>query len=147
MTKSTRVRLAVVFVAMAVGLGVLAVAGLGGSLVYYRTPTEVVQSRSGQRLRVGGLVQPGSVRQVGAGVQFVLTDGVSDLSVLYHGQPPGVFQEGQGAVVEGAFGPDRVFRSDYLLVKHSNEYRRQDGSVYKPPAAGLTSAQAGRPGQ
>jgi cytochrome c-type biogenesis protein CcmE len=77
-------------------------------------------------------------------VEFVLTDGVSDVSVLYHGQPPGVFQQGQGAVVEGSFGSDRVFRSDFLVVKHSNEYRRQDGTPYRPPAP-LTASASGGP--
>jgi cytochrome c-type biogenesis protein CcmE len=115
-------------------------------LVYYRTPTEVANRAQGQRLRVGGLVQPGSVRQVPAGVQFVLTDGVSDVAVLYHGQPPGVFQEGQGAVVEGSYGSDRVLRSDFLVVKHSNEYRRSDGSRYRPPAS-LTASESGGQGR
>ena len=131
---STRARLGVVAVAAALGLGVLALSSLGGSLVYYKTPTEVAtRTGPGHRLRVGGLVQPGSVQQVPQGVRFVLTDGATDLKVLYHGDPPGVFQEGQGAVAEGILGHDGLFRSDFLVVKHSNEYRRSDGSTYKPP--------------
>jgi cytochrome c-type biogenesis protein CcmE len=100
---------------------------------------------SGHRLRVGGLVQVGSVHPVPQGVRFVLTDGATDLPVLYHGDPPGVFQEGQGAVAEGTFGTDGLFRSDFLVVKHSNEYRRSDGSTYKPPTgAGSTSGTTGQ---
>jgi cytochrome c-type biogenesis protein CcmE len=140
---SQRFRLGVVAVAAAAGLGIVAVSSLGGSLVYYKTPSEVAsQKAGGHRLRVGGLVQVGSVHRVATDVRFVLTDGATDMPVLYHGQPPGVFQEGQGAVVEGTFGPDGLFRSDFLVVKHSNEYRRSDGSVYHPPAAAPSALSA-----
>jgi cytochrome c-type biogenesis protein CcmE len=141
--RSQRIRLGVVAVAAAVGLGVVAVSSLGGSLVYYKTPTEVAsQKASTHRLRVGGLVQVGSVHRVATDVRFVLTDGATDMTVVYHGQPPGVFQEGQGAVVEGTFGADGLFRSDFLVVKHSNEYKRSDGSVYHPPTGSASAAAA-----
>ena len=58
---STRARLGVVAVAAALGLGVLALSSLGGSLVYYKTPTELLTEGSsilGERVRLGGLVQP-----------------------------------------------------------------------------------------
>jgi cytochrome c-type biogenesis protein CcmE len=88
----------------------------------------------GQRVRLGGLVVTGTVRRTAAGVDFELTDGVQEVPVVNTGQPRGVFQEGQGAVVEGVLGRDGVFRSDVLLVKHSNRYR--------PPANGT-----GRPSE
>jgi len=62
------------------------------------------------------------------------TDGVADVPVVNTGQPRGVFRDGQGAVVEGVLGRDGVFRSDLVLVKHSNSY--------EPPAHGT-----GRPVQ
>lgn len=105
-------------------VAVLAGAGLSDSVVYYKTTSELVADRSleGQRLRVGGLVVPGSVRRQADGVRFTLSDGVQDVPVVNAGQPRGVFTEGQGALVEGVLGADGVFRSDLLLVKHSNEY-------------------------
>lgn len=127
-----RVRLAVVGVVAVAALGVIAASGLGDSLVYYQTPSEMsaqpVASR--ERLRLGGMVQPGSVREDGEFVHFVLTDGAAEIPVVHRGDPTGVFQEGQGALVEGSLAADGTFRSDFLVVKHSNEYRGADGEVY-----------------
>lgn len=130
------VRLLFVAVVVLAAVGVLAAAGLQGSLVYYKTTSELVADPGlrGERLRLGGLVATGSVERTPQGVQFVLTDGVREVSVINSEQPRGVFQEGQGALVEGVLGADGVFRSDLLLVKHGNQYR--------PPADGT-----GRPAQ
>jgi len=128
--KRVPVRLLLVAVVALTAVAVLAVAGLSGSLVYYKTTSELVSDPGlvGQRVRLGGLVVTGSVEQTAAGVRFELTDGVQEVPVVNTGQPRGVFAEGQGAVVEGVLGRDGVFRSDVLLVKHSN--------VYEPPANG-----------
>ena len=137
-----RVRLAVVGLTAVAAVGMLAASGLGDSLVYYRTPSEASPASSDQadRIRLGGLVQPGSVLAEAGMVRFVLTDGISDVAVMHRGDPPGVFQEGQGALVEGSFGDDGVFRSDVLIVKHSNEYRAEDGETYQPPSSTAEAA-------
>lgn len=133
-TAAPQVRLAVVGVVAVGALGLLAASGLGDSLLYYRTPSEVeTAGAQGDRVRLGGMVQLGSVTNEGGTVRFVLTDGAADVTVLHRGDPSGVFQEGQGALVEGTFGEDGVFRSDVLVVKHSNEYRAADGEAYEPP--------------
>jgi len=116
----------VLLAVVAIGvLGLLAASGLGNSLVYYRTPSELAAQPGGsaQRVRLGGLVARGSVRQEGQSVRFVLTDGAADVTVLHRGDPGGVFQEGQGALVEGTYAADGVFRSDVLMVKHDNTYQ------------------------
>jgi cytochrome c-type biogenesis protein CcmE len=127
-------RLLLVAVVALTAVAVLAFAGLSGSLVYYKTTSELVSDPGlvGHRVRLGGLVVTGSVGRTADGVRFELTDGVHEVPVVNTGQPRGVFREGQGAVVEGVLGRDGVFRSDVLLVKHSNEY--------EPPAHG-----SGRP--
>jgi cytochrome c-type biogenesis protein CcmE len=130
---SRGIRLLVAGLVVCGALGALAVASLGDSLVYYLTPSEVGAKHPDGRVRLGGMVQPGSVTEADGLVSFVLTDGAADISVVHQGDPPGVFQEGQGAIVEGDFAPDGVFRSDVLIVKHSNEYREKDGSTYKAP--------------
>jgi cytochrome c-type biogenesis protein CcmE len=129
-----RARLAVVAVVGVAAVGILGLSGLDDSLVYYRTPSELSGevTVSDERVRVGGMVAPGSVRQEGETVRFVLTDGADDITVAHRGDPPGVFQEGQGALVEGTFASDGVFQSDFLVVRHSNEYRGSDGEVYEP---------------
>jgi cytochrome c-type biogenesis protein CcmE len=134
--RRTPVRLLLVAAVALTAVAVLAFAGLSGSLVYYKTTSELVSDPGlvGQRVRLGGLVVAGSVERTRDGVRFQLTDGVQQVPVLNTGQPRGVFSDGQGAVVEGELGSDGVFRSDVLLVKHSTSY--------EPPASG-----SGRPAQ
>ena len=136
---ATRSRLAVVGVVAVAALGVVAASGLGDSLVYYQTPSELLGQASTrqERLRLGGMVQTGSVRQDGDIVTFVLTDGAADVPVAHRGDPPGVFQEGQGALVEGTLAQDGTFHSDFLIVKHSNEYRGADGEMYDAEAVSV----------
>ena len=130
-------RLLVLAVVVLAAVGVLAITGLQGNLVYYKTTTELVADPGlqGERLRLGGLVAPGSVRRGPEGVGFVLTDGVQEVRVVNSEQPRGVFSEGQGALVEGVLGADGVFRSDLLLVKHGNEYRAPDEAGEAPTVA------------
>src|SRR5262249_27485049 len=79
--------------------------GLSSSLVYYKTPTELLQqghSAVGERLRLGGLVVPGSVETAGARTTFVVTDDTSRMTVVDRGDLPELFTAGQGVVVEGS---------------------------------------------
>jgi cytochrome c-type biogenesis protein CcmE len=111
----------------------VAAKGLTGNLVYYKTPTEILNqgaSAIGDRVRVGGLVVPGSVRNLGDVVQFVVTDGTTRLTVINTGSVPALFKDGQGVVVEGAYESDGAFHSDTVLVKHNG--------VYRPPSPGET---------
>lgn len=132
---SPRGRLAVVGV-VAVGiLGTLGFTGLQENLVYYRTPTELrgdsAPSGAADRVRLGGMVQPGSVSRESERLRFVLTDGARDVPVTYQGKAPGVFREGQGAIVEGRLDEAGAFRADTVLVKHSNEYVDGSGRTYE----------------
>lgn len=106
-------------------VAILITAGLQDTVVYYRTPTEMGQSTAyvGHTARVGGQVLPGSLHNVGGGVEFRLSDGRSAVAVVAPVALPDTFREGQGAVVEGVLQPDGVFRADTVAVKHSNEYR------------------------
>lgn len=120
-----------------VALGYLLLGGIGKNLVYFLTPSELLarESAVGAGVRLGGMVQPGSVRWDAetTELRFRLTDGDSTIEVLSHGAPPQMFTEGIGVVVEGALTPSGVFESHNLMVKHSNEYR--------PPAAGQHPAE------
>ena len=108
---------------------------LSDTLVYYRTPTEVLEKvtpDTNARLRLGGQVQPGSVVATADSVEFVVTDGTTMVPVVHTGTPPQLFQEGSGVVVEGTWD-GRVFRSDVMIIKHDEQYRTEDGGVYTPP--------------
>ena len=115
------------------GLGWVAAKSLGGNLVYFKTPTEVVHlgdTGVGQRLRVGGQVVPGTIQHVGDEVRFVITDRTTRLTVIDTGGVPSLFGQAQGVVVEGQLGADGAFHADTVLTKH--------GDSYRPPAPGQT---------
>ena len=112
-------------------LGVLALAvalvlvALKDSIVFFNSPTDVVekQIKPGVRMRIGGLVTPGSlVRSENLAVRFDVTDGKSTVAVAYQGLLPDLFREGQGVVAEGALDAAGTFRADNVLAKHDENY-------------------------
>ena len=127
-----------VFVALALivgALGWVAFKGLGNSLVYYRTPTEILATPDvGQPERLGGFVLPGTVQHIGSTVRFVVTDGTTRMTVIDTGGVPALFRANQGVVVEGSYGADGAFHADTVLVKHNG--------VYEPPKPGETPTSA-----
>jgi cytochrome c-type biogenesis protein CcmE len=107
---------------VAVGLVLFA---LRDSIVFFYTPSEVAEKHleTGQRFRLGGLVENGSVKRgEGTTVSFVISDKRSTLPVTYTGVLPDLFREGQGVVAEGMLNPDGVFRADSVLAKHDENY-------------------------
>jgi cytochrome c-type biogenesis protein CcmE len=121
-----------VLVALAIGaVAYVATRGLAGSLSYYMTPSDVARSPAaveGRDIRVGGLVEPGSVTRTGSMIRFVLTDGTTSLPVIQTTGVPPLFRGGSGAVVEGVYQADGIFMAQDVIVKHDN--------VYGPPSPG-----------
>ncbi|MCM5558598.1 cytochrome c maturation protein CcmE [Pleomorphomonas sp. JP5] len=108
--------------ASAVGLVLFA---LSGEITLYKTPTEVVEQSAtdGRRLRIGGLVEVGSVvRKDGGQVEFKVTDTANAVTVTYRGLLPDLFQEGQGVVAEGKLDQSGLFQADTVLAKHDERY-------------------------
>ena len=112
-------------------LGVLAAAvglmlyGFSGSIVFFNSPTDVVEKHlaPGTRIRLGGLVENGSVqRGDNLAVRFKVTDGKSVVAVSYQGILPDLFREGQGVVTEGVVEPGGSFKADSVLAKHDERY-------------------------
>ncbi|HIJ85315.1 MAG: CcmE/CycJ protein [Magnetococcales bacterium] len=109
-------------------LGTLVWTSFTGSLVYFRTPTEIQEqaatTKSGQKIRIGGMVQEGSlVKEPGTlKIRFIVTDGKSQLPVRYDGMTPDLFREGQGVIVEGPWQPNQDFVATSILAKHSEDY-------------------------
>jgi len=113
---------AMVFLAMASGLTLYA---LGQRTSYFYMPADLQQNsvEPGQRIRLGGLVETGTVmRGAGTRVAFAVTDHVHTIQVAYDGILPDLFREEQGVVTEGAFGADGVFVADSVLAKHDETY-------------------------
>ena len=98
---------------------------LRDSIVFFNSPSDIVakQIKSGTRLRLGGLVAPGSmVRDNQLDMHFEVTDGNRSIKVAYHGILPDLFREGQGVVAEGVLEPGGAFRADTVLAKHDENY-------------------------
>ncbi|ADZ71331.1 cytochrome c maturation protein CcmE [Polymorphum gilvum] len=111
-----------VVLAAAVGLILYA---LNDQIVFFQSPTDVMTKAipAGQRIRLGGLVEDGSVeRGDNATVSFRVTDTANTVQVAFTGILPDLFREGQGVVTEGVIGPDGVFRADSVLAKHDETY-------------------------
>jgi cytochrome c-type biogenesis protein CcmE len=113
------------------GVGVLALAAalvlsaLRDSIVFFNSPTEIAEKQlaPGTRVRLGGLVKPGSVKRgEQLAVRFAVTDGKRDIAVAYTGLLPDLFREGQGVVADGVIGPGDTFRADTILAKHDERY-------------------------
>lgn len=110
------------FLAAAAGLTFYA---LGQKASYFYMPAELATAslQPGQRIRLGGLVENGTVvRGNGATVAFSVTDTQKSVKVTYTGILPDLFREGQGVITEGAFGSDGVFVADSVLAKHDERY-------------------------
>jgi cytochrome c-type biogenesis protein CcmE len=110
--------------ALAVGLTLTA---LQEKVTFFVKPSEVAaKAEPGQRVRIGGLVELGSVRpRPEGGVLFRVIDSAGAagaLEVLYPKSPPDLFREQQGVVAEGKLGPDGVFQADMILAKHDENY-------------------------
>ena len=111
-----------VILAAALGLMLLA---FGDSLVLFYSPSEVAAEPppAGERVRVGGLVEAGSVvRPDQGGALFTLTDTAATIRVSYDGSLPDLFREGQGIVAEGHFDHDGLFQASNVLAKHDETY-------------------------
>jgi len=118
-----------VFIAVALIGGALAFVSfgsLGENLVYYWSPSELAANRDkavGATIRLGGLVEAGSVSTQGTALSFVVTDGAERVPVQTSEIPPAMFREGIGVVVEGTVDDTGRFTSKRLMVKHDNEYK------------------------
>ncbi|MBB3872094.1 cytochrome c maturation protein CcmE [Brevundimonas mediterranea] len=108
--------------ALAVGLSLWA---MQDSVTFFYSPSEATADTApeGRNIRLGGLVETGSVRKSGDGVVvFTVTDNIAVTQVQYHGDLPDLFREGQGIVAQGSFGADRVFHASQVLAKHDENY-------------------------
>ncbi len=106
-------------------IGYLAFSSVGNALVYYQTPTELLAMDDpwGRSVRLGGMVQEGSLQQGDGGeLIFVLTDGVTDITVMSTTVPTRSFREGSGAVVEGSLNTHGLFTATQVIVKHDENY-------------------------
>ena len=115
-------------------LGVLAAVGMATGLITFAlreninlffTPTEIAHGNAPKerRIRVGGLVVPGSVKRGDdLQVSFDLTDNAEVITVRYAGILPDLFREGQGIIAHGKLISGTLVEADEVLAKHDENY-------------------------
>ena len=117
---------------VALGIIILAIAAslilfaFKDNIVFFLSPTEITNKllkneiNPDQRLRIGGLVEKGSVTK-GALNRFKVTDLNKSIVVEFKGLLPDLFREGQGIVAEGRYS-NGVFTASEVLAKHDETY-------------------------
>lgn len=107
---------------------ILVMFALKDSVVFFHTPSDIAEKGvpAGQRIRLGGLVENGSVVRDGTTIKFKVTDTLKDIPVSFTGVLPDLFREGQGVVAEGVLDGDGGFKADTVLAKHDENYMPRD---------------------
>ena len=114
-------------VVSAIGLMLYA---LNDSIDLFYTPSEIVEGKNGQkpqvgqRLRIGGMVVPGSVKrdQESLAVSFDLIDTGPTVTVTYTGILPDLFREVRALWQRGILTGEKNIKAQEVLAKHDEEY-------------------------
>ena len=90
---------------------------------FFRTPGQLAADppREGERFRLGGLVEEGSVVRNGDSVSFTVTDGSAEVTVSFTGLLPDLFREGQGVIATGRL-EGGTFTASEVLARHDESY-------------------------
>ncbi|MCF2863503.1 cytochrome c maturation protein CcmE [Pseudoalteromonas sp. Cnat2-41] len=117
----------------AVGLTLYA---LQENINLFYTPSELIEGKGkelekpsiGQKLRIGGMVVPGSVKrdENSLFVEFKLIDSGPMVTIRYKGILPDLFREGQGIVAQGTLVQSDVVEAFEVLAKHDEEYMPEE---------------------
>ena len=124
--KHQRLVLVVLALIALIGAGLLASWALRNQASYFYVPSEIVADppEPGRAVRLGGMVEEGSLRTAADGItlNFIVGDGKARVPVIFSGIAPDLFVEGSGVVAEGSMRPDGTFVADNLLAKHDENY-------------------------
>jgi len=111
----------------------LAWIGYGESKTYYHTIAELQDLKGDalqHRMRVGGTVEPGSIRPMSGRVDFVLNGEGKSLAVSYIGGDllPDTFKDNAQALVEGRPADGR-FVGEHVQAKCASKYEAEAGGT------------------
>jgi len=126
--KAKHQRLVLVLVALAalIGAGLLATWALRNQASFFYLPADMAASppEAGRAVRLGGMVEGGSLKRAADGVtiDFIVSDSKARIPVRFRGITPDLFQENSGVVAEGKLQADGTFVADNLLAKHDEKY-------------------------
>ena len=140
--KNQRLMLVLAAVAALIGAALLAMWGLRSQASYFYTPADIAAGKAheGEAMRLGGMVQKGSIKHDpdGVTIHFILTDGKAATPVTFRGIAPDLFREGSGAVAEGRL-QGGTFVADTILAKHDERYMPPElGNLAAEHKAGKT---------
>jgi cytochrome c-type biogenesis protein CcmE len=140
--KNQRLVLVVAAVVAVLVAALLAMWGLRDRASYFYTPADLAAGKAvnGQAMRLGGMVERGSIQRQpdGVTIRFVVTDGQARTPVVYRGIVPDLFREGSGAVAEGRL-ENGSFIADTILAKHDERYMPPElGNLAAEHKAGKT---------
>ena len=123
--KTQRLVLVAAAAAAVLAAVLLAMLGLKDRAAYFYAPAEIAAGKAaeGQAIRVGGMVEKGSIERLpdGVTIRFRLSDGTAATPVQFRGIVPDLFREGSGAVAEGRMARG-TFVADNILAKHDERY-------------------------
>ena len=123
--KHQRLVLVIFALAALIGAGLLAAYALSKQASYFYLPSELVAKppEAGRAIRLGGMVEKGSIKTMpdGVTINFVVGDGKAHVPVRFTGITPDLFVEGSGVVAEGRMA-GTTFVADNLLAKHDEKY-------------------------
>jgi cytochrome c-type biogenesis protein CcmE len=120
----------------------LAMWGLSEKASYFYTPAEINSGKVevARYVRLGGMVEKGSVRRGADGVtaDFIVTDGTARVGVTFRGIIPNLFREGSGVVVEGNVVPGALIENGKVVGRRfgANEILAKHDERYMPPELG-----------
>lgn len=124
--KHQRLALALVALVALIGAALLAASALRNEASYFYTPTTLSKAKieTGKAIRLGGMVQKGSIQHApdGVTIRFIVQDRDAIQNVRYTGITPDLFVEGSGVVADGRLTADGTFVADSLLAKHDENY-------------------------
>jgi len=124
--KHQRLVLVVVALVALIAAALLAAWALRNQASYFYVPSDLVAKppEPGQAVRLGGMVEAGSLktRADGVTIDFVVGDGEARVPVVFAGIVPDLFVEGSGVVAEGSLQADGTFKAENLLAKHDENY-------------------------
>ena len=116
------------FVLLIFGVLVLSVflilKSLEENVVYFQSPSEIknIAEFEKKKIRIGGMVKKNSVSMNMNEINFIITDFKNEISVIYSGVVPNLFEEGKGVVAEGFLKDRNFFLASKILAKHDENY-------------------------
>ena len=135
--KNQRLALALLAVAAIIAAALLALSALRNQAAYFYTPSDAAKAhlQPGAAVRLGGMVEKGSLRHLpdGVSITFAVTDNSTSVPVRFKGIVPALFREGSGVVADGKFGADGQFVAETILAKHDERYMPPEiaGAMHK----------------